>query len=137
MTARRKNNMKASDMSVFMAILLLGLNLFAALLLESRMAHYFAWEILFICIIGLVTFAVMFGLWIDESWAYPLSSILFALSLVNVVWMFYMTSTFITSAFALLVNIAGLVICLASIHKQAPWTGELETYEVPDKRKKK
>ena len=129
--------MKASDMSVFMTVILLGLNLFAALLLETRMPKYFGWEVLFICVIGLLTFAAYFGLWIDERWAYPMSSILFALSLINVVWLFYLTDTFLTSAFALLVNIAGLVICLASIQSTAQFAGSLETYEVSNKRKKK
>lgn len=130
--------MKASDMSVFMTVILLGLNLFAALLLETRMPSYFGWEVLFICIMGLLTFAAYFGLWIDELWAYPMSSILFALSLVNVVWLFYLTDTFLTSAFALLVNIAGLVICLASIQNTTQLAGSLETYDVSaNKRKKK
>ena len=128
--------MKASDMSAFMAIILLGLNLFAALMLETKMPKYYGWEILSICIIGLVTFAVLFGLWIDEPWAYPLSSILFALSIANVVWLFHVTDTFTTSAFALLINIAGLVICLASIHGIAP-SASLETYDVSEKRRKK
>jgi len=128
--------MKASDMGAFMAIILLGLNLFAALLLETKMPKYYGWEILFICIIGLVTFAVLFGLWIDEPWAYPLSSILFALSIANVVWLFHITDTFTTSAFALLINIAGLVICLANIHGAVP-SASLETYEVSEKRRKK
>ncbi len=136
-SARRKSYMKASDMGAFMAIILLGLNLFAALLLETKMPKYYGWEILFICIIGLVTFAVLFGLWIDEPWAYPLSSILFALSIANVVWLFHITDTFTTSAFALLINIAGLVICLANIRQQAPVTGSLETYEVSERRRKK
>ncbi len=129
--------MKASDMSVFMTIILLGLNLFAALLLETRMPKYYGWEMLFICILGLFTFAVLFGLWIDEPWAYPMSSILFAASLANVIWLFYLTSTFLTSAFALLVNIAGLVICLASIQNADSSAASLETYDAPSKRKKK
>ncbi|MEM3154499.1 MAG: hypothetical protein QW165_02955 [Candidatus Woesearchaeota archaeon] len=127
--------MKASDISAFMTIILLGLNLFAALLLETQMTKFYGWEILFICVLGMFTFAVLFGLWIDEPWAYPLSSILFALSLVNVVWLFHLTNTFLTAAFAFLVNIAGLVLCLASIQKTMP-TAPLETYDV-QKRKKK
>lgn len=129
--------MKASDISVFMTVILLGLNLFGALLLETSMPKYFGWEILFICAMGLLTFAAYFGLWIDESWAYPLSSLLFAASLINVVLLFYLTDTFLTSAFALLVNIAGLVICLASIKNTEQFAGSLETYEVSNKRKKK
>lgn len=129
--------MKASDISVFMTVILLGLNLFAALLLETKMAKLFGWEVLFICIMGLLTFAVFFGLWIDEPWAYPMSSILFAASLINVVWLFYLTDTFLSSAFALLINVAGLVICLASIQKTTPFADSLETYDVSNKRKKK
>lgn len=130
-----EKTMKASDISVFMTVILLGLSLFAALLLETKMASYFWLEVLFICAAGLFIFAAYFGLWIDEHWAYPLAAIIFAASLINTVWLFYITNTFLTSAFALLVNIAGMVICLASMQRKQEWTGSLETYEVGKKKK--
>lgn len=126
--------MKVSDMSVFVAIILIGLSLFSALLLESRMQGNYIWELLVVVIAIVLTFGILFGLWIDESWAYPLGTILFAVLLANIVWLYTSTDAFLVSAFGVLVNVGGLVICLASMQRQS--FAELETYEI-GKRKKK
>lgn len=126
--------MKISDMSVFVTIILIGLSLFSALLLESRMQGNYIWELLVVVIAIVLTFGILFGLWIDESWAYPLGTILFAVLLANIVWLYTSTDAFLVSAFGVLVNVGGLVICLASMQRQS--FAELETYEI-SKRKKK
>ncbi len=126
--------MKVSDMSVFVTIILIGLSLFTALLLESRMQGHYIWELLLVVIAIVLTFGILFGLWIDESWAYPLGIILFAVLLANVVWLYTSTDAFLVSAFGVLVNVGGLVICLATMQRQS--LAELETYEI-SKRKKK
>lgn len=128
--------MKVSDMSVFVTVILIGLSLFTALLLESMMPSNHIWELLLIVIAIVLTFGILFGLWIDESWAYPISTILFAILLANVVWLYASTSAFLVSAFGLLVNVGGLVICLASIQKPEVQLSGLETYDI-SKRKKK
>jgi len=126
--------MKSSDMGAFFAIILLGLSLFSALLLESRMQTHYILELVLIVIGIILTFGILFGLWIDEPWAFPLSTILFSASVVNIVWMFKLTNSFIVSAFALLVNIAGVVICIASMERPTPWS-ELETYDAKKRKK--
>jgi len=127
--------MKSSDMGAFIAIILLGLSLFSALLLESRLHTHYTLELVLIVIGIILTFGILFGLWIDEPWAFPLGTILFSAAVVNIVWMFKLTNSFIPSAFALLVNIAGIVICIASMERPTPWA-ELETYDSSGKKKK-
>jgi len=129
--------MKVSDMSVFVTIILVGLSLFTALLLESRMDSHYLLQLLLIVLAIIFTFGLLFGLWIDEPWAYPLSTILFAALLADVIWLYSSTGAFLVSAFALLVNVAGLVICLASVQRPKTLAAELETYNISAGRRKK
>jgi hypothetical protein len=127
--------MNAEDMKPFVITILLGLSLFTALMLESRMTEYFALELVLILIGSILMAGIIFGLWIEEPWAYPLTMIVFAAALINLAWMFYSTKAFLTFAFGLLVNVAGLVMCLVGA-EQSMELRELETYEIGKKRKK-
>lgn len=128
--------MKASEMKIFVMVILLGLSLLTALTLESHMKAGYSAELVLIVIGIILTAGILFGLWIDEPWTYPLTTLIFAASLANLVWLFTETQVFLTFAFGLLVNVAGLVMCLISMEKNMPWH-ELETYEVSGKKKKK
>ncbi len=127
--------MNADDMKPFIITILIGLSLFNALMLESRMGANFALELVLILIGAILMAGIIFGLWIEELWAYPLTMIVFAAALINLAWLFYSTQAFLTFAFGLLVNVAGLVICLVGL-EQPMEIQELETYETPKKRKK-
>jgi len=133
MDYKEGNLMKAEDMKSFVITILVGLSLFTALMLESRMTANFAIELVLILIGAILMTGIIFGFWIEEPWAYPLTTILFATALVNLVWLFFSTSSFLTFAFGLLVNVAGLVMCLAGMERPMDLQ-ELETYEA--KRKK-
>ncbi len=133
MDYKEGNLMKAEDMKSFVITILVGLSLFTALMLESRMTANFAIELVLILIGAILMTGIIFGFWIEEPWAYPLTTILFAAALVNLVWLFFSTSSFLTFAFGLLVNVAGLVMCLAGMERPMDLQ-ELETYEA--KRKK-
>ena len=123
-------NAKVSVLSI-----LIGLSLFVALILESRMTTGHIGELVLIILGIFFMTVILFGLWIEANWGYSLGLLLFAVSLANLVWLFFNTQAFLTFAFGLLVNVAGLVICLASLEKSMPWE-ELETYEVNDKKRK-
>lgn len=114
-------------------ILLLGLSLFTALILETKMSAGFTAELIIILLSIIFMAGVIFGLWIDAEWAYPLASILFAAGLANLAWLFYHTHSFLAFAFGLLVNVAGLVLCI--INNDEPprsYAATLETYDIAD-----
>ncbi len=107
---------------------LLGLSLLTALLLESRINSGISAQLTLIFLGILVSGAVLFGLMMYRNWAYPLGALVFLLSLANLMWLFSMTKSVLGLAFGILVNIVGLVLCLAVISgEQKP---SLETYEL-------
>jgi len=126
--------MKLNDIKMIVTVLLLGLSLFTALLLESRMHAGYAIQLVIILIGIILVACALFGLWIEAEWAYPFTLVLFALSLANLVWVFTTTKTFLPFSFGLLINVAGIVMCLASVGDYT--YQELETYETGKSRKK-
>ena len=128
--------MEVNDSKLFVITILLGLSLFTALLLESRMTTGFIVELVLILIGIILTAGIVFGLWIEEPWTYPLTIIIFAASLANLIWLFSATHVFLTFAFGLLVNVAGLVMCLVSMEKIVSQQ-TLETYEISERKRKR
>lgn len=127
--------MNTEDMKSFVITILLGLSFFTALMLESHMGTNFAIELVLIFIGTILMAGIIFGFWIEEPWAYPLTTILFAAALINTAWLFFSTNAFLTFAFGLLVNVAGLVMCLVGMERPMDFQ-ELETYQTGTKRKK-
>ena len=126
--------MNDTDMKSFIVTILIGLSLFTALMLESHMTANFAIELVLILIGSILMTGIIFGFWIEEPWAFPLTTILFAAALINLAWLFYSTNAFLAFAFGLLVNVAGLVMCLANMERETEFK-ELETYEAGRKKK--
>jgi hypothetical protein len=124
------------NMKFFTIIILLGLSLFTTLLFESRLITGYAIQLVLVLIGIILTAGIIFGLWIEEPWATPLTTIVFAASLANLVWLFAKTEVFLTFAFGLLVNVAGIVVCMAGMEKATPLQ-ELETYHTGNDKKKK
>lgn len=125
--------MKLEDIKFITTIILLGLSLLTALILESYMKTGYAIQLVLILIGIILTAGIIFALWIEIEWANAMTMLFFTLSLANLVWLYTATKTFLPFAFGLLVNVAGLVMCLAEIGNGA--FQELETYEI-NKRKK-
>ncbi len=124
------------DVKLIITSILLGLSFFVALKLESQMATGYMGELVLI-ILGLIFMSgIIFGLWIEAEWAYSFGIIFFAAALANLLWLFFTTKIFLTFAFGLLVNVAGLVISLVSIESETPWEEALETYDVDAKKRK-
>ncbi|MBW2969791.1 hypothetical protein KY309_01665 [Candidatus Woesearchaeota archaeon] len=126
--------MRLEDIKFIVTIILLGLSLLTALVLESYLKTGYAVQLVLILIGIILTAGIIFGLWIELEWAYPFTMLFFALALADMVWMFAETKAFLPFAFGLLVNVAGLVLCIASIETTA--LQELETYEIDKKRRK-
>lgn len=122
-------------MKVITTAILIALSLLTALILETKIHSYVAIEIILLGIGIFVALIILFGLWIETDWAFPLASVFFALSAANILWMFFSTKIFLTFAFGVLVNVAGLVICMASLKNGAQLAQPLETYDAKQKKK--
>lgn len=127
--------MNQNDMKYFAIIILLGLNLLTTLFLQSFLPTGYVLPLVLILIGTILMAGTIFGLWIEEQWAYSLATIIFAASLIHIAWLFYNAQAFLTFAFGLLVNIAGLVLCLVNSSPDE-WQ-ELETYEIEQAAKKR
>ena len=67
-------------------------------MLETNMTTAFSAELVIILIGIILTAGVLFGLWMEAPWAFPLSTLLFAAALANMLWMFAMTKIFLIFA---------------------------------------
>jgi len=129
-------NLKNNDIKFFATIVLLGLSLLTALVLETQLNVGFIGELVLILIGVILAAGVLCGLWIEAEWAYPVATVIFAASMANLLWLFITTQAFLTFSFGLLVNVAGIVLCLIGIQKDIDWQA-LETYDTAKPRKKK
>ena len=124
-------------MKVITTTLLIALSLVVSLSLETRMTTGYVFELAVILIGIIVSLGILFGLWIDAEWAYPLAILLFAAATANIVWQFALTKTFMVFAFGLLVNIGGMVLCFVSLDDYQ-WDDPVEVYDIqPEKTTKR
>lgn len=119
--------MNTEDIKFMVTVLLLGLSLLTMLILESYLKTGYALQLVLILIGIILTAGIIFALWIEIEWANPITMIFFALALIDIIWLFTATKAFLPFSFGLLVNVAGLVICLAGLGNYE--FQELETYE--------
>ena len=124
------------NMKIFVSVILLGLSLLTALLLESQMGAQYITELVLILIGIIITAGILFGLWIEEPWAYTLATIVFAAGLINLIWIYSATKNTLMFSFGILVNVAGLVMCLASV-RQSVSDLALETYPLHAGKRRK
>lgn len=115
-------------MRVLAIVILMAIGLGATLMLTSQMTGYWWIEWLVLMAAGLFILAMFFGLWVDAEWAYPMATVLFALSLANMLWLYTKTYNFTVFAFGLLANIAGVVLSLTGIGAPEE-KDEIETYD--------
>src|SRR3989338_7382213 len=99
------------QLSSLATMLLLGLSLISAIIMELNMTSKYALELAIILIIGIITASAIAQLIKKDEHAYTLSIIIFCASILNLVWLFIETSAFLTGMFALIVNVAGIVLC--------------------------
>ena len=121
-------------MRVITLVVLMAISLGATLLLQAQMKGYWWLEWLVLMAAGLFILATFFGLWVDADWGYPMATIIFALSLANLLWLYTRTGQYTTFAIGLLANITGVVVSLTGIGKSSEMPQEtIETYDVAEK----
>jgi len=120
-------------MRILTLVILMAVNLGAALLMMKKMRGPWWIEYLILGIAGLVILGGFFGLWVDAEWAYPLMTIIFALSLANLLWLYMYVKYLTVFALGLLANITGVVISMTGLGgaKQMSTDEFLETYDTP------
>lgn len=109
-------------------VILMGLNLVAAFMLTSKMGPYYWIEILLLLIaMGFIGIQFL-AMWLDAEWSYPLATILFSLSLINLLWLYSAVNYFKVFAAGIVFNLLGIVVSSVGTKKEEE-SEELETYD--------
>ena len=120
--------MNTEDIKYFAIVILLGLSVLSTIILQSYMKTGYAIPLVIIFITIILMTGTIFGLWIEEPWGYSIATILFTGTIIHTGWIFYKTNMFLPFTFALLVNVAGIVISITQKLNEYP---KIETYEIP------
>jgi len=118
------------------ATLLFGLVLLSTLFLEMSMAEYYRFELVLVCIALVLSALVVWGLYKTESWSWPASTVLFAVLVGNLMFVFWITQWLSLFLIGLVLGIVGVVMSVLSIPDKAevqdfyaaPDVPPLETY---------
>ncbi len=123
-------------MRAFAIVILMGLNLAAALLLESKLGVFYWIEgIVILCAMAIIGVQFL-AMWLDADWAYPMATILFSLSLVNLLVLYQYVPWFKVFAVGIVVNLLGIVI--SSIGgSRCEDDDEIETYDEEEHEEEK
>lgn len=91
-----------------LTVILLGTSLLCSLLFQIKLTGPAGTHFILLSIASVLFAAVLAGLWLEETWAQPLATVLFALGLADLAWMYTRTHDVLFSVIALLVNAAGM-----------------------------
>lgn len=105
----------------------MAVSLGVTVILQTKMKAFWWLEFLLLMGAGIFILGMFFGLWVDAEWGFPLATILFALALANVMWLYSIVNNFTLFAAGILVNITGIVVSMTGIGRIDP---EIETYDV-------
>jgi hypothetical protein len=121
-------------------LVVLVLSFVGAIFLESKMEQYATLELVIIVVGILLSIMALVGIASEARWAWPFTTILFSLSLANLVFLHVNVGAFLTFVLLLLVNIFGMLIAVLSIEDveqaMSAWNADttgaapLETYAV-------
>lgn len=100
---------------LFFILGLLVLNFVGTIFLESRLQQYAVLELVIIVVGILLSILAIVGIATEVKWAWPFATILFALSLANVVFLHVNINAFLTFVILLFVNVFGLLVSVLSI----------------------
>ncbi len=121
---------------LFTVLAVLVLSFIGTLFLESKMEQYFTLELVIIVVGILLSIIALVGVASESRWAWPFSTILFALLLANAVFLYVNVGAFVTFVLLLLVNIFGMLVSVLSIedisasmtNQWSPDAAQVETY---------
>jgi hypothetical protein len=123
-------------------LVVMVLSFVGIIFLESKMSQYATLELVIIVIGILLSIVALVGIAAESRWSWPFATVLFSLSLANIVFEHVNVGAFITFVLLLIVNIFGMLIAVLSIEDvvdTTPWNPEassvtsdmtpLETYQ--------
>ena len=100
------------------------------------MTDYYRFELVLVCIALVLVALVVWGLYENESWSWPASTVLFAVLIGNLMFVFWITQWLSLFLVGLVLGIVGVVMSVLSIPDKAevqdfyaaPDVPPLETY---------
>ncbi|GEM_PF-4567108 len=113
------------------ATLLFGLVLLSTLFLEMNMTEYYRFELVLVCIALVLVALVVWGLYENESWSWPASTVLFAVLVGNLMFVFWITQWLSLFLVGLVLAIVGVVMSVLSIPDKAEVQDFYATPDVP------
>lgn len=119
--------LKEENIKALVTVILLGLSMLTVLLLESRATGSVGAHFVFICAGMLLLMLIVFGIWLEEEWAYTLSILFFTGGLAHMTWLYSSTKSLLPFSFGILVTLSGLVLCMINTQ---PTSHRIETYDV-------
>lgn len=110
---------------------LFGLVLLATLLMEKSMSSYYRFELVFVFTAILLCVFVLWGLFNNESWSWPSSTVLFAVLVGNLMFVFWVTQWLSLFLIGLVLSVVGLVMSVLSIPDKVETQDFYATPDVP------
>lgn len=104
-------------------LVVMVLSFIGTIFLESRMARYATLELVIIVVGILLSLIALVGIAAESRWAWPFVTVLFSLSLANIVFVHVNVGAFLTFVLLLIVNIFGMLIAVLSIEDVAETAG--------------
>jgi hypothetical protein len=96
-------------------LLVLVLSFIGTIFLEGKLEQYAALELVIIVVGILLSIIALVGIAAEARWAWPFTTILFSLSLANLVFLHVNIGAFVTFVLLLLVNVFGMLVSVLSI----------------------
>ncbi len=113
------------------ATVLLGLVLLSTIFLEMNMGWYYRFELVLISVAVIVSALVLWGLQKDDSWSWPALTVLFAVLVGNLMFVFWITQWLSLFLVGLVLGVVGLVMSVLSIPDKVESQDFYATPEVP------
>lgn len=109
---------------LIIVMVLLLFNFLGALFLEARMASYYTLELVLVVLGLIIAAGILLGLLFEARWTWPLSTIFFAASLANAVFLYFNVRSFLVFSGLLFFNLLGLVLSVISIKEDDDFSAE-------------
>ena len=100
---------------LFTMLVVLILSFIGMIFLETKMERFFALELVIIVVGVLLAIIALLGMASESRWAYPFTTILFALLLANTIFLFVITDAIGTFLIMLVLNLFGFLMSVLSI----------------------
>lgn len=123
--------MKTAD-KLFLALVLIALNLFLTLFFEYKLATTLKLEFIVLGVVFIASMVALVGTYFDKEWAPALLAVLFGISIVNAIYLFVVQQALITFLALLVCNIAGVFFAVYASREPEEMFPSLETYDLEE-----